>query len=80
MNPPRFDIVDREMAAVLAEKSESERLRIAWGMWRSARKMLTRLVAAEHDNWSDDQIQQEVSRRLASGWPTLFQVGDGWAG
>lgn len=67
MTPPRIEIVDREMAAILAEKSEAERLRIAWGMWRSARKMLTRLVAAEHDNWSEARIEQEVSRRMASG-------------
>ncbi len=67
MISPHIELVDREMAAILAGKSEAERLRIAWGMWRSARKMLTCLVLAEHEDWSDVRIEGEVSRRMASG-------------
>jgi hypothetical protein len=59
--------VDRQMAEVLAAKTEAERLAIAWGMWRAARRMLTRLLTHEHPDWSAEQVQQEVSRRLASG-------------
>ena len=62
-----IEIVDREMAIVLANKSESQRLRIAWGMWRSARQMLTRMLTDQHVDWTPQQIQAEVSRRLASG-------------
>jgi hypothetical protein len=67
MNLDRIEIMDREMAKVLAAKTEAERLEISWGMWRSARRMLTNLVTAEHSDWSPEQIQAEVSRRLASG-------------
>ena len=67
MSTRQIEIVDREMATILAQKTEAERLQIAWGMWRSARNMLTRLVQAENDELSADEVQAEVSRRLASG-------------
>ena len=67
MNTRQIEIVDREIATVLAQKTEAERLQIAWGMWRSARNMLTRLVQAENNELSADEVQAEVSRRLASG-------------
>ena len=63
----QIEIVDREIAIILARKTEAERLQIAWGMWRSARNMLTRLVQAENNELSADEVQAEVSRRLASG-------------
>jgi len=67
MNAGRIEIVDRQMAEILAAKTEAERLAIAWGMWRSARRMLTQLLTNEHPNWSTEKVQQEVSRRLSSG-------------
>ncbi len=67
MNTRQIEIVDREIATILAQKTEAERLQIAWGMWRSARNMLTRLVQAENNELSADEVQAEVSRRLASG-------------
>ena len=67
MNTRQIEIVDREMATILAQKTEAERLQIAWGMWRSARNMLTRLVQAENNELSADEVQAEVARRLASG-------------
>ena len=60
-----IEIIDRQMARLLAEKSEAERLQIAWGMWRSARRMLSQLVESEHPDWHSDQVQSEVSRRLS---------------
>jgi hypothetical protein len=66
-NKLRFEVVDREMAEVLRKKTEAERLQIAWGMWRSARQMLTRLISNEHPDLSEDQINQLVSRRMSGG-------------
>ncbi|WP_437227889.1 hypothetical protein SH661x_000607 [Planctomicrobium sp. SH661] len=63
----RMEIVDREMAAVLAAKTPRERLEIGWGMWRSARRMLMNLIRAEHPDWTSEQVNAEVARRLASG-------------
>ena len=67
MNLGRIEIVDRQMAEVLAAKTEAERLAISWGMWRSARRVLTQLLTSEHPDWSNEEVQREVSRRLALG-------------
>jgi lauroyl/myristoyl acyltransferase len=67
MHTGRIEIVDRQMAEILAAKTEAERLAISWGMWRSARRMLTQLLTHEHADWSAEEVQREVSRRLASG-------------
>lgn len=62
-----IEIMDRDMARVLAQKTEAERLQIAWGMWRSARNMITNLLRAESPTLSDEEIQREVARRLSHG-------------
>jgi hypothetical protein len=56
-----IEVVDPEMAAILRAKSEADRLRIAWGMWRSARDMLRNLLRAEHPDWSEQAIAREVA-------------------
>jgi len=67
MNASQIEIIDRDMARFLTQKTEAERLRVAWGMWRSARRMLTLQITSENSGQSESQILQEVSRRLSSG-------------
>jgi hypothetical protein len=61
------DRIDEEMVAVLAIKTEAERLQIAWGMWRSARKMIERMVASENRDLSPDEQQRIVASRMSHG-------------
>lgn len=65
--PLAIEIVDSEMAAVLAAKTGAERLAIAAGMFRSARRMLESHLRASHPTWSDEQVGEEVARRLSHG-------------
>ncbi len=53
------------MVRVLASKSEAERLTIAWGMWRSAYRMVQRIVAMELPDLSAKEQQQVVARRMS---------------
>ncbi len=62
-----MEIVDRDMAKVLAAKTEAERLQIGWGMWRSAVRMMTRILRAENPTWTDQEVQCEVARRMSHG-------------
>jgi len=62
-----MEIVDRDMARVLAEKTEAERLQIGWGMQRSAVRMMTRIITAEHPDWTEEEVAREVARRFANG-------------
>ena len=61
------DVIEPEMARVLAKKTDAERLQIGWGMWRSARRMIERIVAAESPGLSPGEVQTIVARRLSHG-------------
>lgn len=67
MRNPTIEIVERDMAAVLRTKTEAQRLRIAWDMWRSAQSMLDNLLRAEHRDWDDARRKKEIARRLSHG-------------
>jgi hypothetical protein len=60
-----IEIVDDEMARVLAAKTGAERLAIAFGMYESAREMLTSHLQSRFPEWSTDRIEREVARRLS---------------
>jgi len=61
------DRIDEEMVAVLAGKTEAERLRIAWRMWRSARNMIERMVALENCDLSVEEQRRIVASRMSHG-------------
>jgi len=61
------DVIQPDMVRVLTAKSEAEPLKIAWGMWRSAFRMVQRIVAVELPNLSADEQQQVVARRMSHG-------------
>jgi hypothetical protein len=63
----RIEMVDHDMARILRAKSGAERLKIASGMFASARRMIASHLAAEHPDWSEEQIQRETSRRISHG-------------
>ncbi|MEQ8208908.1 MAG: hypothetical protein RH917_03680 [Lacipirellulaceae bacterium] len=44
-----------------------ERLATAHGMWTYARDLIRRVLRREHPDWEQEQIDQEVARRLSGG-------------
>lgn len=58
---------DEAMLEVLRRKSGAERLRIASGMYSSARRMLLSHLAATHPDWSPAEVGREAARRLSHG-------------
>ncbi len=65
IDPRRIEVVDEEMAAVLRTKTGAERLRIASEMVEAARRMMASHLAAEHPDWDEPRVHEEVSRRIA---------------
>ena len=61
------DEIDDEMARIIRANTGAERLRIASGMYASARKMLLSHLRAEHGDWDEQRIVQEAARRLSHG-------------
>ncbi len=68
LDPRSVEIVDEDVARILRTKTGAERLRIAFSMYDSARRMLTSMLTADHPDWSEDQVRQEVVRRLSHGY------------
>lgn len=62
---PVIEIVDPVMAEILRRKTERERLEIAWDMWESARFMLSNILRSEHPDWSEEEVNREVARRMS---------------
>ncbi len=58
-------MVDREMARILATKTEAERLQIAWGLWRSARDMLRNLISSQSPELSVEEVNRVVAERMS---------------
>ena len=63
----RLEMVDRETAAVLRRKSPRERLEIAFRMWSTTRAMLAGMLRRENPEWSDQDVDAEITRRLSGG-------------
>jgi hypothetical protein len=63
----RFEAVDDDMARVLRSMTGAERLKIASGMYASARKMLLSHLRTRHPEWTDDEVQREAIHRLSHG-------------
>jgi 4-hydroxybenzoyl-CoA thioesterase/acyl-CoA thioester hydrolase len=66
-DPPRIEVLDDEMAAVFAAKTGAERLAIAAGMFRAARRMVESHLRSEHPAWDSERLHSEVTRRLSHG-------------
>ena len=67
-NPPYGPESDLEpINAYGQQKTEAERLQIGWGMQRSARRMMTRIIRAEHPDWTDEHVAREVAGRFSHG-------------
>ena len=70
LDPRSVEIVNEEVARILRTKTGAERLKIAFGMYESARRMLTSMLTADHPDWSEEQVRKEVGRRLSHGYST----------
>jgi hypothetical protein len=65
--PKSEDCISPEMVVVYRDKTPTQRLQIAFGMWRSARKLIVAAVRNQHPDFTEDQVQREVARRMSNG-------------
>jgi hypothetical protein len=63
----RMEVMDDAMADVLRQMTEAERLRIAAGMWQSARVILRGAIRTEHPDWDTERVNREIARRISHG-------------
>ena len=67
LEPGQIEVISDDMARVLRAKTGAERLKIASGMFASARKLIQARVRSQHPDWTDEQINTETGRRLSHG-------------
>jgi hypothetical protein len=65
--PPVVERMDDAMAEILRKKTPQQRLRIAAGMWRSARVMLRGAIRQQHPDWDEEAVNREIARRISHG-------------
>lgn len=63
----RFERMPEEMVEIWARKSPSERLAVAFSLWRSAREMILLQLRHRHADWSEEKVCQEAARRMSHG-------------
>lgn len=61
------EVVDDAMADVLRGMTGAQRLRVGFGLFSSARRMLLCHLRHEHPDWSEQQVNREAARRLSHG-------------
>jgi hypothetical protein len=65
--PPRIELLDPELVVILASKTGPERLAMAAGMFRSARRMIEAHLRSQNPDWDAEILEREVARRLRNG-------------
>ena len=64
---PVIEVIDDQSAELLRRLKPEERLEMAFGIWRSAREIITSILATQHPDWTEDEVATEVARRLSHG-------------
>jgi hypothetical protein len=65
--PFHIEIIDDIMIDIFKQKSPLERLKIAFGLWNSARTQLFHYLHSLQPDWDEEKIRQEVAKRISHG-------------
>jgi hypothetical protein len=68
------------MVEGLRAKSGTERMQIAFGIFRAARRMIERSLRSEHPEWDDEELRRAVAGCIAEypddrKWPVWVTGG-----
>jgi hypothetical protein len=63
----RIEVPDDSVVAALRRLTPGDRLAIASRMWVSARNAILQMLRADHPQWSELELGEEVARRMLHG-------------
>jgi len=63
----QIEAPEESVVEVLRRMTPGERLAVANRMWVSARTAVDQIVRSDHPQWSEQQLQQEIARRMLHG-------------
>lgn len=62
--PVQLEVIDDMTANILSRKSEADRWDMACELMRFMRQMMADGVRDIHSDWSPEQVEREVARRI----------------
>ena len=74
----QIEVLDDAVAEILRKKTSEEKLKIASDMWRSAKVQIEASLGSIHKDWSKEQIEREVIRRLSHGIDAIQGIEKFW--
>jgi hypothetical protein len=63
----QIEVIDDIMIDIFKQKSPLERLKIAFGLWNSARIQLFYYLRSLQPDWDEEKIRQEMAKRISHG-------------
>lgn len=63
----QIEVVDDKVAEIIKTKSGPERLSMVWDAWSFFEKRITAHLKSMHPEWTEEQIQKEIVRRVTYG-------------
>jgi len=64
---PVVEVMDPMVVEIMRKKKPAERLAISFGMWENARVMIRGTLEQNYPDWSEEQVNQELVRRISHG-------------
>ncbi len=63
----QIEVVDDKIAEIIKAKSGMERLNMVWDAWTIFEKRIRVYLKNRHPEWTEEQIQEEMVRRVTYG-------------
>lgn len=63
----QIEVVDEEVAEILRRKTPAERIQLASDAHRTARQLIAGAILTQCPDWTQEQVDREVARRLTRG-------------
>ena len=61
------EFMDREMVEILRSKTVTEKIAMVGAAHRTAKKLVACGIRGRHPDWTEEEIQLEVARRMIDG-------------
>ncbi len=61
------EFMDRQMIEILRSKTTTEKIAMLGAAHRTAKKLVACGIRGMHPDWSDEEVQAEVTRRMFRG-------------
>lgn len=65
--PIVVEFMDREMVEILRSKTTTEKIAMLGAAHQTAKKLVTCGIRGDHPDWSEEQVHEELTRRMFRG-------------